>query len=135
MKVELNKVYKDGRGRQWKVFCIVNPITVGTRRIYATNETQTKINRCCVDGANDHCYSSTEDLVELVGNDFKREPIKITFSASIDSCSSDREKGVEVVTLSTHKHTTRDFEVWEALNKMGFGSQNCRVTIEEEFDE
>lgn len=127
MKLELNKVYIDREGNQWKVILYkkehLHPFT-------AINKAQDHASSYKENGTY-RCVESACDLIGLVGDDFKKEPIKIEFEGSILWSDANRDTGRETITLSPHKRVGFSFEITKALNKPGAGVHNCKITIEE----
>jgi len=127
MKLELNKVYKDREGNQWK--------TVLYKENYARPFTAVNKAQDC-----DACYrenglwtvnESERDLVELIGDDFKKEPFKIEFNGRILSSESDRTVGQETICIAANRKPFFDFEISRAVYKFGENVHNCKITIEE----
>jgi len=65
MKLELNKVYRDRAGQEWRIICKFE-----SGNVLAINPQQNQVNNVNEDG----CYLLTQecerDLIELVGDDF-----------------------------------------------------------------
>jgi hypothetical protein len=125
MKLELNKVYKDKEGNQWK--------TVLYKEGYARPFTAVNKAQDC-----DACYrenglctvnESERDLIELVGDDFKEEPMRIEFEGSVLYSGSTWNQ--ETIIVAAHKKADFNFETAKSLQKLWSGVHNCKITIEE----
>lgn len=127
MKVELNKVYRDEYGEQWK---IIAKHRDGIRYIGVPS---TLIDVSFFTEAGGNCYNQ---LTELVGDDFKKEAIFTEFNADILSSSWDRESRKEIITLSINPLNFLDIcgSVTKYLSKIHFNRlKNLNVRIYEDI--
>ncbi len=124
MKLELNKVYKDREGNQWKTVLYKEGFS---SPFLAVNKKQNESRTYMLDGYRANNLEHT--LIELVGDEFKKEPFKIEFEGSI--LCSDSTWNRETITIAAHKKPDFDFEITKALHKIGTGVYNCKITIEE----
>jgi len=73
MKIELNKVYFDAKGEQWKVVAIL-PIHLYFNYI-VINKSQNKCNHITESGKVNMVELHDNDLIKLVGDNFTEEKI------------------------------------------------------------
>jgi hypothetical protein len=124
MKLELNKVYKDREGNQWKTVLYKEGFS---SPFMAVNKNQNESRTYTLDG---YCTNNLEhQLVEVIGDDFKEEPFKIEFEGSI--LYSESTWNQETITVAAHKKADFNFEIAKSLHKFGIKPHNCKITIEE----
>jgi hypothetical protein len=112
MKLELNKVYRARNGTEWMVICIVNePSTVFFNEVIIVNRMQDEYNKCRENGRQILGANNSEDLIELVGDDFTENLRAFEFNGILIEIIEDINR------VRNHDFVRNKVSKWEVIMK------------------